>query len=125
MGEMQIPFNAATISLIIVLISNLVLIIAGYTNLKRDAASNKDATIALAVTVNALSIKYDSHVGNSGIHQESMSREAIGLHFQAATAQIATLVKAFADHSKEDMDVFRGIQADLKILTERRNNPRQ
>lgn len=117
---MNIPLNAASIGVMILLLVNLVTVVTGYTNLRRDAKSNKESTALVAATVLTLSNRYDTHVSNSGIHQESMSREAITLHMSLITAQLTNLTAEFKQHSIADMEIFKEIRTDLKTLTDRK-----
>jgi len=77
----------------------------------------------------ALHAQHFAHAANTGIHQESMSKETISVHFASMESSIRTLSSQFEKHSTEDMEVFKEINSHLSALREsgvidRRKTPR-
>jgi hypothetical protein len=63
--------------------------------------------------------RHFDHAANTGIHQESMSKETLSLHFTTMQATIQGLSQQFTRHTEEDMAIFRDINLNLKEIRNR------
>lgn len=116
----------------LLVISNLVVIVSVFTGIRKDVGflrtlytqSAEHTKIEIA-RIDGLNEKHFAHAANTGIHQESMSKDTLTLHFSTMNASILALTEQFRAHTEEDMTVIRTIGGDLKEIRERLANRRR
>lgn len=110
----------------ILVLTNLVLIVAAFTGIRKDVgflktlhASFVEETTREIVRLDNHHQKHFDHAANTGIHQESMSKESIGLHFRGIEETVKSLGEQIRTHAEEDRGSFRDIEQDLKEISGR------
>lgn len=110
----------------IVLVTNIVGIVALFTTTRNKLSFLTDLFKASVVEGKAQVLRCDGlhqrhfdHSANTGIHQESMSKDMLSLHFSNMQADIKTLGEQFAAHSKQDMEIFQSVNDNLQKIRDR------
>jgi hypothetical protein len=106
--------------------TNVATVVAIFTTVRNKLAFLTETFAAFVVDNKSQIVRLDglherhfSHQANTGIHQESMSKDTLALHFSSIEANIRTLGEQFASHSREDMEVFRSVNENLNKIRER------
>ncbi len=110
----------------IVVITNIVGIVAIFTTLKNRLSFLTDLFHASVLDNKAQIVRCETmhqrhfdHAANTGIHQESMSKDTLTLHFSTMQSDIKTLGEQFANHSKQDMEIFNSVNENLQKIRDR------
>lgn len=106
--------------------SNLIAIVVMLTTMRNKLSYLSDLfSLAVAdgkaqiIRQDAIHAQHFAHAANTGIHQESMSKDTLTLHFSSMESQIKTLGEQFAMHSRDDMEVMRALKEELGRIRER------
>ncbi len=123
---MDLKINMEMLAFLGGLLTNLIVVVVMFTTMRnrlgflfqlfQDALKDSKAQV---LKFDLLHQRHFDHAANTGIHQESMSRETLAVHFQ--TLELATngLATQFRSHTEEDMEVFRSISKDLQDIRDR------
>ena len=123
---MDLKINVEMLAFVGGLLTNLIVVVVIFTTMRNKLAFLsqlfRDALRDWKTQVeqfNKLHQKHFDHAANTGIHQESMNRETLSVHFQTLEAATTGLANQFRSHTEEDMEVFRSISADLRQIRDR------
>ena len=101
---------------IIATVSVVVSVVAVFTTVRNKLDFLTQLFQAAVARFDIYHKQHFDHAANTGIHQESMSKDMLALHFENLKSTIAAQSSQLAKHVADDMEVLRDIRDELKRI---------